>query len=199
MKVLNLYCGIGGNRKLWKDCEVTAVEIDEDIAKVYADMYPNDKVIVGDAHKYLLEHYQEFDFIWSSPPCPTHSRMRRINMGVGERKSPPTYPNMQLYEEIILLKHFFKGLWCVENVISFYEPLIKPQNVSRHYVWANFIIPNIKMPPIKIKTCNKESLQELHGINLDKYDIKNKRLLLRNCVNPKLALHIYENRRCDKK
>jgi len=27
MKVLNLYVGIGGNRKLWpKECEVTAVE-----------------------------------------------------------------------------------------------------------------------------------------------------------------------------
>ena len=28
MKVLNLYCGIGGNRKLWEDVEVTAVELD---------------------------------------------------------------------------------------------------------------------------------------------------------------------------
>ena len=29
MKVLNLYAGIGGNRKLWEDVEVTAVEWDE--------------------------------------------------------------------------------------------------------------------------------------------------------------------------
>ena len=35
IKVLNLYAGIGGNRKLWKDVEVTAVEINEEIAGVY--------------------------------------------------------------------------------------------------------------------------------------------------------------------
>jgi len=30
MKILNLYCGIGGNRKLWpKNANVTAIEIDE--------------------------------------------------------------------------------------------------------------------------------------------------------------------------
>src|SRR5680860_1285631 len=76
MDVLNLYAGIGGNRKLWTDCDVTAVEWDEETAKVYQDYFPNDKVIVGDAHQYLLDHYKEFDFIWSSPPCPTHSRAR---------------------------------------------------------------------------------------------------------------------------
>ena len=36
MKILNLYCGIGGNRKLWSgDHEITAVEIDENIAPDY--------------------------------------------------------------------------------------------------------------------------------------------------------------------
>ena len=74
MKVLNLYAGIGGNRKLWGDeHEITAVEYDAKIAKIYQDFFPNDTVIVGDAHQYLLEHYSEFDFIWGSPPCPTHS------------------------------------------------------------------------------------------------------------------------------
>jgi len=73
MKILNLYCGIGGNRKLWGDeHEITAVEHDPNIAKIYQDFFPNDKMIVGDAHQYLLDHYKEFDFIWSSPPCPSH-------------------------------------------------------------------------------------------------------------------------------
>lgn len=77
MKVLNLYAGIGGNRKLWGDnYDITAVEIDADIAKIYSDFYPNDTVIVADAHQYLLDNFQEFDFIWSSPPCPSHSRAR---------------------------------------------------------------------------------------------------------------------------
>jgi DNA (cytosine-5)-methyltransferase 1 len=54
-KILNLYAGIGGNRKLWgDDYEITAVEYNEHIAKVYTNQFPNDKVIIGDAHQYLL-------------------------------------------------------------------------------------------------------------------------------------------------
>ena len=74
MKILNLYAGIGGNRKLWGDeHEITAVEWDEKIAKIYQDFFPKDKVLVEDAHDYLLKHFEKYDFIWSSPPCPTHS------------------------------------------------------------------------------------------------------------------------------
>jgi DNA (cytosine-5)-methyltransferase 1 len=32
MKILNLYAGIGGNRKLWNDMPVTAIENDKAIA-----------------------------------------------------------------------------------------------------------------------------------------------------------------------
>lgn len=39
MKILNLYCGIGVNRKLWGDKhQITAVEMSEDIATVYKDL-----------------------------------------------------------------------------------------------------------------------------------------------------------------
>lgn len=35
MKILNLYAGIGGNRKKWgDDHEITAVELDEEIAAI---------------------------------------------------------------------------------------------------------------------------------------------------------------------
>ena len=78
MKILNLYAGIGGNRKLWTDVEVTAVELNPEIASIYQDFFPKDKVIVADAHAYLLEHFEEYDFIWASPPCPSHSRMRML-------------------------------------------------------------------------------------------------------------------------
>ena len=136
-KVLNLYAGIGGNRKLWTDVEVTAVELNPEIAKIYQDFFPDDTVIVMDAHQYLLEHYADgWDFIWSSPPCPTHSRLMRINEAQGRAK----YPDMQLYEEIILLNNYLKTPYCIENVISYYEPLIKPQEIGNHYYWANFII-----------------------------------------------------------
>ena len=47
MKVLNLYAGIGGNRKLWEDVEVTAVEWDPKIAEIYQDFFPDDTVVVA--------------------------------------------------------------------------------------------------------------------------------------------------------
>lgn len=134
MKVLNLYAGIGGNRKLWEDVEVTAVELDPDIAKIYQDYFPLDTVIVGDAHQYLLDHFKEFDFIWSSPPCITHSR-------INKNFSIIRYPEMELYQEVILLDTWFKGKYCVENVIPYYEPIIKPSaRIGRHIYWANFPI-----------------------------------------------------------
>lgn len=189
MKILNLYAGIGGNRKFWgNEHEVTAVEINPNIAKIYSELYPEDKVIVGDAHQYLLEHFNEFDFIWSSPPCPTHSRMR-----MNHKKK--VYPDMKLYQEIILLKTFFKGLWVVENVVSYYDPLIFPtMKLGRHVIWSSNNIKYKEFP--KLGTCKvlKERvfLQEKLGFNLDKYTGVDKRLLLRNCVYPDMGLHILD-------
>jgi DNA (cytosine-5)-methyltransferase 1 len=195
IKVLNLYSGIGGNRKLWPndEIEVTAVEIEPNIAKIYQDFFPNDKVIVADAHKYLLEHFQEFDFIWSSPPCPTHSRLNTLLiMGRGIK---PKYPDMKLYEEILLLKHFFKGKWVVENVISFYEPLIKPQIDGRHFYWSNFRIENITKDAI-IRNTNGGTLNKKmndRGIFVKNfYEYKgDKRQIIHNCVDSKAGLKIF--------
>ena len=159
MKILNLYAGIGGNRKLWsKDHEITAVENNPEIAKIYQDFFPNDKVIIADAHKFLLDHYKEFDFIWSSPPCPSHSQFRQL-CGVKAWSFKELYPDMRLYEEIIFLKHHFKGMWVVENVESYYKPLIPPQIISRHFFWANFSILKKKgFQAIAIKTSQVLSL-----------------------------------------
>ena len=145
IKVLTLYACLGGNRAKWDevaDIEVTAVELDPELAKLYQERFPKDTVIVADAHQYLLDHFKEFDFIWSSPPCPTHSRMRKTNTGEGERKSKATYSDMKLYQEIILLQHFFKGYYCVENVIPFYTPLIPAKKRGRHLYWTNFNLPS---------------------------------------------------------
>jgi DNA (cytosine-5)-methyltransferase 1 len=142
MRILNLYAGIGGNRKLWGDeHEVVAVENVPEIAAIYKDLFPNDKVIIADAHKYLLEHFEEFDFIWSSPPCPSHSRMRLLRAEKGDMVK---YPDMKLYEEIILLKFWFEGDWVVENVVSYYEPLIKPFVIDNHYFWSNRLLSGKK-------------------------------------------------------
>ena len=106
MKVLNLYACLGGNRYKWTNCEVTAVELDPHLAELYKNRFPNDKVIVADAHQYLLDHYKEFDFIWSSPPCPSHSQSRLAHSKGINSTIKPIYPDLKLYEEIIFLEYF---------------------------------------------------------------------------------------------
>ena len=121
MKILNLYACLGGNRYKWnevkEDIEVTAVELDPELARMYQERFPNDEVIVADAHQYLLDHYKEYDFIWSSPPCPSHSRARYWKSSNYETNVDAVYPNMNLYQEILFLDHYFKGKYVVENVI----------------------------------------------------------------------------------
>jgi len=208
LKVLNLYCGIGGNRKLWKDVKVTAVELNPKIAAIYQDFFPEDKVIVTDAHQYLLEHFKEFDFIWSSPPCPSHS----VNNNYLHAQGVIRYPDMKLYEEIIFLKKWFKGKYCIENVKSYYSPLIIPIELDRHYFWTNFFISNFKVKRnfninnarASTRQSNKEylsNLEDFHNIYLNKRvkgcGYSGKRLLLRNCVYPPLGLHILNESKRD--
>ena len=144
MKILDLYACLGGNRYKWnevkEDIEVTAVELDPEAARLYQERFPNDTVIVADAHQYLLDHYKEFDFIWSSPPCPTHSRARYWSIGANGKN--PIYPDMKLYQEILLLEYHFKGKYVLENVIPYYQPLLNPKKRDRHLYWTNFNLPN---------------------------------------------------------
>jgi len=190
MRILNLYCGIGGNRKLWPEGhEITAVENDPDIAKIYQDFFPNDKVIVADAHQYLLDHFKEFDFIWSSPPCQSHSVVRFIAMNRIKRPQKPIFPDMKLYEEIIFLQNYYKGNYTVENVKGYYEPLVKPQVISKHYIWANFFINSLPSKSREHRS-SIEVLEKRKGFNLKDIKIA-KRKVLRNCVEPELGLHIF--------
>ena len=141
MRILNLYACLGGNRYKWDEVadnlEITAVELDPEAARLYKERFPKDEVIVADAHQYLLDHYKEFDFIWSSPPCPSHSRARfaRKNTTIA------IYPDLKLYEEILFLENYFEGKYCVENVIPYYDPLIQAQKRGRHLYWTNFTLP----------------------------------------------------------
>jgi len=188
MKILNLYAGIGGNRKLWPEAEITAVEIVPEIAAIYQKFFPQDKVVIADAHQYLLEHYKEFDFIWSSPPCPSHSTIRFMASKHGDY--PPIFPDMKLYEEIIFLKHFCEGRWVIENVVSYYEPLIKPYEVGRHYLWSNFFISDKYVEPRDHNSITGKTI--LYGFDLAEYDTEHRKdQIIRNCVKPKLGLHVF--------
>ena len=191
LRVLNLYAGIGGNRRLWSGCDITAVEFNPQIANVYRSFFPRDNVVIGDAHQYLLDHFREFDFIWTSPPCQSHSSFRQ-NICVRYRGTQPAYPDMRLYQEILFLKHNFDGLWVVENVKPYYEPLIKPDFIlQRHYFWSNRIVMEAEFEADFIRTAQIPDLQKRHGFNLDKFKLSNKRQILRNCVSPEVGLHIF--------
>jgi len=176
MKVLNLYACLGGNRYKWnevcEDLQVTAVELDPELAKLYKERFPNDEVIVADAHEYLLDHYKKFDFIWSSPPCPSHSRARYWNSSNYDTTTEAVYPDMKLYQEILFLKHYFKGKWCVENVIPYYDPLIPANKRGRHLYWCNFVLPG-KLNDRKFKisqTKNEvDELSKFHCYNFRDY------------------------------
>ena len=200
IKILNLYAGIGGNRKLWGDKpNVTAVEYNDKIAEAYSDFYPDDTVVVDDAHDYLLNHFDEFDFIWTSPPCPTHSKLRKtLSVPSG---AEPVYPDMKLYEEILFLQGYFEGKWVVENVDPWYDPLIEPQHSDRHMFWSNFNIPEMSDIDRNVvmdndKEFDAEAHQKSFGVDLSGYSFPSdydKGKILRNMVHPEVGKAILQS------
>lgn len=167
--------------------EITSIEYNEEIASIYKEYFPNDKLIVTDAHQYLLDHFKEFDFIWSSPPCPTHSILNTTMVGLGQAVK---YPDMQLYQQIILLNNWFSGKFCVENVIPYYEPLIKPSvKLQRHLFWTNFYVKPIDMG--KTGIILEQSKLFAYGFDITKKKIKhNKAKIIRNLCNLQIGEYI---------
>lgn len=192
MKILNLYAGIGGNRKLWgNEHDITAVELSPEIANLYHSCFPQDNVVVGDALDFLEKHYYEFDFIWASPPCQSHGQYRH-NVGVLGKGFAPIMPDMSLYAVIVFLKTYFNGNWCVENVKPYYKPLIEPTSImQRHLFWSNKDILPKEFGKDAIRSKNKISDFDNFEI-VEKSCIKNKRQVLRNCVLPELGRYIFE-------
>ena len=204
MKVLNLYACLGGNRYKWDEVakesgielQVTAVELDEEAARLYQERFPNDKVVVADAHQYLLDNFKEFDFIWSSPPCPSHSKVRITQKTRENFKF--LYPDLKLYEEVIFLDNFFKGKYVVENVTPYYEPLVPAQKRGRHLYWTNFTLPNdINERKLKGILCSMENevdtLCEFHDYDFRKYKGKQSvQKMARNLVDYEAGRTIFE-------
>lgn len=194
MKILNLYAGLGGNRRLWGDVDVTAVELVPEIAEEYAKLYPQDTVIVADAHEYLANNYGEFDFIWSSPPCQSHSRAAAKGHNM-----TPRYFDAKLWQEIVFLQTHAKCLWVVENVKSYYEPFIRPQVHGRHCFWANFHIsaPHIDAPGAGTKDSYRSALADWLGFDYEGaiyYDGNHcPSQILRNCVHPELGKAVLDS------
>lgn len=198
MKILNLYACLGGNRYKWNevknDIEVTAVELDAEAARLYQERFPNDNVIVADAHQYLLDHYKEFDFIWSSPPCPSHSKARYWAFGKNGIK--PEYPDMTLYQQIIFLKYHFFGKWVVENVNPYYEPMFNPQIRDRHTYWTNFKLPkelSYRNDTALVQASRIQDLCDFHDYDFRKYKGSQRLLkMARNLVDYEAGKTIFQ-------
>jgi len=149
MKILNLYACLGGNRYKWNevkdDIEVTAVELDEELARLYQERFPNDKVVVSNKTK-----------------------MKKLK-----------YPDMTLYQEIILLNKLYDGDYCVENVIPYYDCLIPGKQRGRHLYWTNFRLPNVlterKNPDFTRAKKMIEVMSDYHDYDFRKYKGKQPR------------------------
>lgn len=205
MKILNLYACLGGNRYKWDEVakaagieiQVTAVELDPELARMYQKRFPNDTVIVADAHQYLLDHYKEFDFIWSSPPCPSHSRARYWSSSNYDTTTEAIYPDMMLYQEILFLQHYYRtGKFVVENVIPYYEPLISAEKRGRHLYWTNFKLPKDlgeRKVQIGAGTDELSKLCDFHQIDVSSYKGDQSKIkIARNLVDYEAGRTIFE-------
>lgn len=189
LRVLNAYAGIGGNRHLWPaEWRVTAVEWSPRVAAEYQARYPADTVIVADAHTYVMEHAHEFDAVWTSPPCPTHSRINNT------RKAKPK-PDPSLWEQIAHLRGL--GIpYVVENVHTYYAPPILPDLVTeRHYYWTSCppVLMSHHWTPAKLgrKHETADELADNYGLpRLAPGSVPDRRLAMRNAVLPSEGLEI---------
>ena len=132
-----------------------------------------------------------FDFIWSSPPCQSHSKVRMMASKSGSYDA--VMPDMKLWSEIIFLQNFTKNTdikFVVENVKPYYEPFVKPTaKLGRHLFWANFEIPETEIKDGL--THNERGSSEKGYFDLREYKIKHRKdQIIRNCVDPNVGQYV---------
>ena len=70
--------------------------------------------------------------------------------------------------------------------------MIDAQKVNRHLFWSNFEITEIKSETMFFPKDSLPTLQKIYGVDLSNLKVKiEKRVILRNMVNPELGLHIF--------
>ncbi len=162
-KVLNLYAGVGGNRELWENVEVDAVDNNLERISIYEDNFPKDGVFLKDVNDYLDDvDLNKYHFIWASPPCQTHSIMMRFQ---DYNHSPDLN---SLYGLMIDLKqkYDYQGKWAIENVTPRYGLIYGtafpiPVKLGRHYIWANYPIESKDFPSDDVKNMQKGGIERI--------------------------------------
>lgn len=101
---------------------------------------------------------------------------------------------MGLYQEIILLATWFRGKYCVENVVGYYDPLIPPTQFGSHYFWTNFYFPTNGLKTLYrgVESIPLKDLAKMKGFNLQDLEGIDKKLALRDVTEPELAKHIFD-------
>lgn len=78
MKVLNLYACLGGNRLLWEDCEVTAIENDLELARMYQEIILLETVSKGEDARFKGKYVVENVIPYYDPLIQAQKRGRHL-------------------------------------------------------------------------------------------------------------------------
>lgn len=211
-KILNLFAGFGGNRSSWKNVQVDAVEIEPEIAKIYKKRFPEDQVFVQDVDSFLRDknnNLEDYDLIWASPPCTTHSQMQKFPRSETTRIAIPRMD--QIYGLMIWFPRNYSGKWVIENVQPYYiAPIPRTVFIDRHYFWANFPIKKttfrngtnwkhgkiggIMRKPISLLIKELDLTPVLADIKatFGRHTKKRYEQVIRNCVDPKVGKYILD-------
>jgi len=134
MKVLDLFCGMGGWAKAFVDkgYDVTGIDIED-----YSSIYPG-KFIMADLLNFIPEG--QFDLIVASPPCTDFSKASMPKTWAAPSKYPPDIDRgkklfMRAKELIDILKPEY---WVIENVGGAQKFVGKADfHIGSRYFWAN--------------------------------------------------------------
>jgi hypothetical protein len=165
MKVLDLFCGLGG----WSDgfasegFEVLGVEIERKIARLY-----NHPVLVADVRTLDGENFKGFDVIVGSPPCRDFSYFAdrfSKTWSQNPRNIKDGLKNIQAFRRIVNDSN--PTFWLMENVMGLTRfldekpectPYLGGKPFMHRAFWGNFpkfLIPTKKRLPMRNRSHQK--------------------------------------------
>jgi hypothetical protein len=132
MKILDLYCGLGGWSQPFKTHDITGIDIAN-----FSPNYPG-KFIKADLLQYTPAG--NFDIIMASPPCEDFSKSTFPKTWASVVKYPPNLTRAQLLfnraREIISQKK--PKFWIIENVRGAQKYVGKADfHTGSRYFWSN--------------------------------------------------------------